>query len=437
MNARLILKCPYFRGGCGKAAGNYTKYIATRDGVELCDESWKNEPATDEQQRLIRDLLSRFPASKFCHEYRDYTENQSKYFASQLITRAIEDNYNAIGKIENYVQYIARRPRVERIGTHGLFSLSGKAVDLNSVIDEVANHQGIVFTIIASLRREDAGRLGYDNANAWQLLLQSKAQEIADRMGINVEEMRCYAAFHNEGHHPHIHMVVYSKGKDPYLNREGIANLQHSFIEEIFKQDLMHIYEDKTEARNRLRRGGRSRIREMVAHMSTDGNERIDALFAELAHRLSNYKGKKVYGYLPKGAKRLVSAIVDELEKDESISELYEDWYRQQEKLIGIYRKAMPPRVPLSENPTFKDIKNAIIEEVGHFNARERERLSAKKEEANKHFQTRLSVFRLFRAVMHSMHRKAQPQPHTHTMRADKKIRDADREKRASQGIKD
>ena len=65
------------------------------------------------------------------------------------------------------MDYIANRPRVERIGEHGLFTDAGKAVVLKQVQEETANHKGPVWTHVISLRREDAARLGYDSAEQW------------------------------------------------------------------------------------------------------------------------------------------------------------------------------------------------------------------------------------------------------------------------------
>lgn len=61
--ARFILKWRYIRSGSPKRGQNLVKYIATREGVEKCDESWKYQPATQEQQRLIKELTDDFPDS--------------------------------------------------------------------------------------------------------------------------------------------------------------------------------------------------------------------------------------------------------------------------------------------------------------------------------------------------------------------------------------
>lgn len=233
--ARFILKWRYIKSGSPKHGENLVKYIATREGVEKCDESWKHQPATKEQQRLIKELINDFPDSAQSFEYQDYIAAQTKSTASEFISRTIEDNVDLIGKKENYVGYIAMRPRVEKQGSHGLFTQRDQEIDLPAVSKEVAEHEGAVWTTIMSLRREDAEKLGYDNAKAWRDLLRGQANKLAKAMGIPLGDLRWYAAFHNEGNHPHIHLVSYSVGKEPYMTEQALQTFKSDFAREIFK----------------------------------------------------------------------------------------------------------------------------------------------------------------------------------------------------------
>ena len=364
--ARFILKWRYIKSGSPKHGENLVKYIATREGVEKCDESWKHQPATKEQQRLIKELINDFPDSAQSFEYQDYIAAQTKSTASEFISRTIEDNVDLIGKKENYVGYIAMRPRVEKQGTHGLFTQSDQEVDLPTVSKEVAKHEGAVWTTIMSLRREDAEKLGYDNAKAWRDLLRGQANKIAKAMGIPLGDLRWYAAFHNEGNHPHIHLVSYSVGKEPYMTEQALQTFKSDFAREIFKNDLYHTYQDMTAHRDELRRTGRDKIAEIVQQInnSTYENETVVLMLKELSASLENYKGKMVYGYMPKTAKNLINGIIDELAKDERIAELYNLWYEQKENVIRTYQDTMPQRIPLSANKEFTTIKNAVIQEA-------------------------------------------------------------------------
>lgn len=364
--ARMILKWRYIKSGSPKHGQNLIKYIATREGVEKCDESWKYQPATCEQKKLIQELIKDFPDSKSSFEYQDYLSLMTKSTASEFITRTIEDNLDRIGKKENYVSYIAMRPRVEKQGTHGLFSQDDKPINLSNVSKTVAEHKGLVWTTILSLRREDAEKLGYDNAKAWRDMLRGQADVLASGMGILLEDLRWYAAFHNEGNHPHVHIVSYSVGKEPYMTEQGLKKMKSEFAHEIFKQDLYNIYEKQTLQRNELRKVSRERITEIFEQINNGSynNETIELMLVNLADELKGYSGKKVYGYLPKKAKNLINGIVDELQKDERIASLYNLWYESREEVIQTYTDNMPERISLVDNKEFKSIKNVVIQEA-------------------------------------------------------------------------
>ena len=364
--ARFILKWRYIRSGSQKHNQNLVKYIATREGVEKCDESWKHQPATQEQQRLIKELTNDFPDSVQSFEYQDYISSPTKSTASELINRTIEENVDLIGKKENYVGYIAMRPRVEKQGSHGLFTQNDEEINLSEVAKTVAKHEGAVWTTILSLRREDAEKLGYDNAKAWRDMLRGQANKLAKAMGIPLLDLRWYAAFHNEGSHPHVHLISYSVGKEPYMTEQGLLHFKSDFAREIFKHDLYHIYQDQTAHRDELRRTGREKMADIVKQINngTYDNEIVTMLLRELVRELDHYKGKMVYGYMPKKAKNLIDGIVNELAKDERIAELYNLWYEQRDHITRTYQDTMTQRIPLSQNKEFKTIKNAVIQEA-------------------------------------------------------------------------
>ena len=366
--SRFILKWRYLSSG-KQHSRNAIKYIATRDGVEKCDESWKFKSVTKEQEKMIKELVSDFPDAKDSFEYQEYEQNKNRYTASQFITKALDENVDRIGRKENYVKYIAMRPRVEKEGKHGLFSAIDEPIDLSKVADEVATHDGLVWTMILSLRREDASKLGYDNAKAWKDLLRSQSITLAKQMRIPPEDLEWYAAFHNEGSHPHVHMIAYSKGKEPYMTKKGLENLKSSYANEIFKQDLYHVFVEQTKVRDELRGEGKKKAAEIVAQIMAGGyqNETAEQLMKALAEKLKDYKGKRVYGYLSKDAKNLVDGIVEELAKDERLQELYELWYQEKDKIVGTYQDAPAKRIPLSQNEEFKSIRNAVVREAFNY----------------------------------------------------------------------
>lgn len=364
--ARLIVKWRYIKPGAPRQGEHYVDYIATREGVEIEDEKWKDEPATKEQEKLVNRLIDDFPDCKDSFEYQDYLLAKTKYTATTFIDKAIEENVDRIGKKENYIGYIAMRPRVEKSGAHGLFSYSDESINLSKVAKKVGNHDGVVWTTVISLKREDATKLGYDNLPAWKTLLRAKSQDLANAMGVPITDMKWYAAFHNESGHPHVHLVSYSTGKEPYMTRQGLEKLKAAYAHEIFKNDLYEIYEKQTEYRDELRAESKEKIADIIREVNGKKyeNKTLELMLKTLAEKLQKHKGKKVYGYLPKEVKNLVNGVIDELMRDNDLQKLYELWYEQRENVLKTYRDKMPERLPLSANEEFKSVRNAVIAEA-------------------------------------------------------------------------
>jgi len=368
------MKSPYIKPNSKTHIGNYISYIATRDGVEMADSTQKFMEATLVQKKIINKLLIDYPDSKDLYEYQDYLDKPNRGNADELILRIAEAHAELFGDREKYISYIAQRPRVEKISSHGLFTDGGVPIVLSDVQKEVAESKSNVWTHIISLKREDAERLGYNNAKAWMNLIRSQRNMIAENMKIAPENFRWYAAFHNEGHHPHIHMIAYStKPNEAYLTENGIENIKSNLAKVIFRQDLISIYQKQTEHRDRLRAEARDIVEDLVSKINSEIyiSASIQHKLLELADRLSKTKGKKVYGYLKPDVKAIVDSIVDELANDNRIKKLYDLWYEQKENTIRTYTDEMPDRIPLAQNKEFKSIKNAVIKEALKLNLTE------------------------------------------------------------------
>ena len=369
--ARLITKFKYLKPEDRKNVGGYAEYIATREGVEKIDESKRNAPATNKQKQLIKKILSDFPDSRSSLEYEDYLKEKTVGAASEFITRALEENADEMMHTKTYADYIATRPRAERIGSHGLFTDDGVAVDLQKVSDELNAHTGNVWTAIVSLRREDAERLGFDNGSRWRDMLRSQTQTLSENMKIPMSNLRWFAAFHNEGHHPHIHLIAYSiNPNEGYLSEKGVMALRSSFAKDIFAQDLLCEYKKQTEHRDALKVQSHEVLAELIAKINggTYDNPQVEDLLQALAKRLAVTNGKKQYGYLRKDIKGIIDNIVDELSKDERIADLYNLWYKSKESALKVYAEESPERVPLSQNKVFKFVKNLVINEAMKLN---------------------------------------------------------------------
>lgn len=354
-------------GSGGKSIGGYAKYIATREGVEKLDDSQRYAPTTVKQEQLIRRILRDFPDAKQSHEYEDYLKEKTVGNASEFITRTLEENMDKVADSKTYADYIATRPRAERFGRHGLFTDEGVQVQLGKVSQELNEYSGNVYTTILSLRREDAARLGFDCGSRWRDFLRSNTSVIAENLKIPLDHLRWYAAFHDEGHHPHIHMIAYSSVPgEGYLSDKGVEKMRSAFAREIFSQDMLHTYERQTEYRDRLRSHGRESVAQIVEEISNGyySNPQVEQLLIQLSRRLANTSGKKVYGYLKADVKAIVDEIVGELAKDENIRKLYDLWYEQREDVLRTYTDHFPERQPLEQNKEFKSIRNAVIQEA-------------------------------------------------------------------------
>ena len=291
-----------------KRAGRYMNYIATRDGVELLDE-----------------------------------------------------NADSI-----YMRYIATRPRAEKHGEHGLFGAED-AVDLEKTMDELKEHEGNVWTIIYSLRREDAARLGYDNAASWRALLRSKQADFAEAMQIPPLQLRWYAAFHDEGDHPHIHMMLWSDDpKYGFLRKDKLLHLQSVLTNMIYADELKEVYVQKDIAYKDVTEAARAAMRRIIDQLESVENppESIQKKLLELALELHTVNGKKQYGYFKKPLKDMVDSIVDELENLPEVAAYYSVWNGLRDTLEGYYKNRPRQHNPFSQQKEFRAIKNAIIQEA-------------------------------------------------------------------------
>ena len=364
--AKLIVKSPYIKCGAGQSAGGYLKYIATRERVEIIPD---DRPPTQKQTQLIAKLVKDFPDAQELMEYEDYLSRPTKATASALITLALESNWDRVQGMEGYAKYIALRPRAERLGEHGLFG-DNDAVDLATVADELDHYTGNVWTHIISLRREDAARLGYDHADAWRTLFRTHRNDIAAAMKIPPEDFRWYAAFHDEGNHPHVHMMAWSvKPNQAYLSKDGIRQIKSTLTNQIFQQELLHVYEQKSKSRDELVAEARKAMLELAKAMRemTCIHPEAEQIIWDLSRQLAQVGGKKTYSYLPKPMKKLVDEIVDQMARLPTVDACYQTWWELQCQVEDYYSEEKKRiRPPLSQQKEFRQIKNAVIKETEH-----------------------------------------------------------------------
>ena len=392
--SRVIFISPYLKGGRDAAKLSHrTRYIATRDGVELLRGDDDSRAPSDKQREFITRALRQFPEAKELFEYEDYRAAPSRKTASTLIDQIWEQYVMALEERENFLDYVSHRPGVKSDGDHGLWNANGKVENLSAVMREVANHPGIVWTPVVTIRRADAERLGFTDVENWRAVVNACVNEIAEGYKIAPNHLRWYAALHEKDVNYHIHMVVFSSDpKEGYLTKEGIRTVKSAFARHLFEQDLISVYKRQTEYRDTLQEEAEAKMSGLIARMGsgTIQSERLEELTMELSKRLQTTKGKKVYGYLPQPVKRIVDAIVDELSRDERVAEAYSLWQEMRDEVCRTYSSTLPERKPLSQQKEFKPVRNMVIRETLRLSERPRafddERMDDEPEEAEERY---------------------------------------------------
>ena len=327
------------------------------------------EPVTKKQEQFITKLLKDFPDVKELFEYSDYLQTPNRGTASAFIATALDTHLHEVETESGYMSYIAQRPRAEKHGGHGLFG-EADTTDFKAAKAELEAHNGKVWTFIFSLRREDAERLGYNKAAAWRNLLKQESAAIAEAMRIQIDDFRWYAAYHDEGHHPHVHMMVWSaEPKKGYLTREGIAVMRSKMTNAIFHEEMKELYIKKDAAYKESVQTARDALVTYITAMnhSDCADPVIEQKLWELSQTLEQIDGKHVYGYLPKEVKAQVDEIVDRLAQLPEVADCYEQWWRLKDEIAGYYGRNTPPHQPLVQQKEFRIIKNMIIQQAETF----------------------------------------------------------------------
>ena len=337
------------------------KYIATREGVEVLT---GKGPATEKQKEMVAKLLKDFPDVRDSFEYEDYKQAPTLHTASALISAALDSHMQNLQSENGYLKYIATRPGAEKHGSHGLFGRQ-ENTDLTAAMHDLTAHDGNVWTIIYSLHREDAERLGYNSAAAWQKLLVRQQSKFAEAFHIPASALHWYAAYHDADTHPHIHMMIWTDQKT-VLKRDAVVKLRSVMTTSIFQAELENLYIRKDAAYKDVSEAAREVMRELVDRMESVSAQpaSIQQKLLELALELRTVSGKKQYGYLKKSLKDKVDEIVDELEKLPEVAAYYAVWNGLRDTLEGYYKNRPRQHNPLSQQKEFRAIKNAIIQEA-------------------------------------------------------------------------
>ena len=337
------------------------KYIATREGVEVLT---GKGPATEKQKEMVAKLLKDFPDVRDSFEYEDYKQAPTLHTASALVSAALDTHMQNLQSENGYLRYIATRPGAEKHGAHGLFGRE-ENTDLTAAMHDLTAHDGNVWTIIYSLHREDAERLGYNNAAAWRKLLISQQNKFAEAFHIPASALHWYAAYHDADTHPHIHMMIWTD-QETVLKRDAVVKLRSVMTNSIFQAELENLYIRKDIAYKDVTEAAREVMHDLVERMESvsEPPASIQEKLLELALEPRTVSGKKQYAYLKKPLKDKVDEIMDELEKLPEVAAYYSVWNGLRDTLEGYYKSKPRQHNPLSQQKEFRAIKNAIIQEA-------------------------------------------------------------------------
>ncbi len=368
---KIIVTSRYLKCGSKKNLANYVRYVATREGSVAVKNIDENAPATKNQRELILSLLNDFPDSKDLFEYEDYVKNSTVKNGSALISEIIDRNMDRLTNRKNYVGYLANRPGSVKFGSHGLFNEKDDPINLEKVAKEVADHGGNVWTHVVSLRRDDAQKMGYDNLTAWRELVKRQIPKIAKNSKINLTNLKWYAAFHDKKTNPHVHIIVYStEEREGFLTNHGIEKIRSSFANDIYADELLHLYEQQTDLRNLLKKESEQLMKQLPEKISQNNN--LDAelinLVSKLHTQLEDSKGKKVYGYLKSDVKKTVDEIFMRLADNKSVKKMYDLWCEMEQQKHDVYSSARVQFPSLVDNKEFRSVKNMIVQTVLQMN---------------------------------------------------------------------
>ncbi len=358
--AKIIVSCRFQKSA--KDMADLIRYMATREGVEKLPSGEKYNLATSKQHDLILSVVKHFPQSKKFLEYDDYYAMPTKENANEFLDAVAERYADRADELKGLVNYISNRPGVEKLGSHGLFTQFDLPIDLDTVADRVAAHDGVIWTEVVSLRREDAERLHFNNAEVWKNLVRRNMNEIAQAHRIKVEDLEWYGAFHNTTHHPHIHLVIFSKGQEGFLSEKGIKELRRAFGQDIFRDEQYKLATIETGYRNELKDNLAELLQQIQIRQSIPNADYYLFLLRKIKDELQQQKGKKLYGYLPRKLKKLVDFALREFAKDSDLAEIYSKWNEvNREKLSLYYDTKDKPDVPIEKNQELRSLKNMLI----------------------------------------------------------------------------
>lgn len=161
-----------------------------------------------------------------------------------------------------HIGYIATRPRSMRTenGEHALF---GKYAIPNACEDKdwqdtaryvrkLSERKVNIYRSIISFERGNADELGLRTQKDWQRYCEQHIRILAEKNGIKIENLGWCGAYHNEGSHPHAHIVFWDNAQtvmENYTNPKIPDEIRIALIKSTYAEKIKEFIEQKTKAK--------------------------------------------------------------------------------------------------------------------------------------------------------------------------------------------
>jgi hypothetical protein len=263
--------------------------------------------------------------------------------------------------IKNYLHigYIAMRPRSMKNedGVHGLFGYLSPNEPVDKMpwqetakyVRQLSKNNVNIFRSIISFHRADAEGLGLLTQKDWRQYAEQHIRILAEKNNISINNLGWCGAFHDEGNHPHLHIVFWDKAQEAikdFVSPKIPNSIRIALIKATFEIRIQELYEKKKNAKENIGGGYNAAVSDFDAFMKGmkakdfkvlktesgtfgDGSDlsiaqlfNSDEQLATAAEKLFTLRnaipkgGRVAYKLLPPDVKAMVDGMTDELIND-------------------------------------------------------------------------------------------------------------------------
>ncbi len=186
--------------------------------------------------------------------------------------------------IRNYLHigYIAMRPRSMKNedGVHGLFGYLSPTQPCDKMpwqetakyVRQLSKRNVNIFRSIISFHRDDAEELGLITQMDWRGYAEQHIRTLAEKNGIDIANLGFCGAYHDEGSHPHLHIVFWDKAQTVmknYVPPKIPNDIRIALIKSTFADKIAALYEQKKLAKENIAGSYDKAVADFDAYMKT------------------------------------------------------------------------------------------------------------------------------------------------------------------------